>query len=113
MSLLTTDLQTANCRSQEFFNEDMGVPMRMIPDYDTFECRFEFGTSPDPQDEADARATPCFRSCTSIATTKRRGVARVESESPTAKEGPPVPVQAETGPQCPSLAAGDIRMGVD
>lgn len=51
--------------TQQFFNEDMGVPMRMIPDYSTYECRFEFGVAPTPEDEEEARNVSCFAQCTS------------------------------------------------
>ena len=51
--------------TQQFFNDDMGVPMRMIPDYQTYECRFEFGISPTPEDEEEARNVSCFSQCTS------------------------------------------------
>ena len=50
--------------TQQFFNEDMAVPMRMVPDYETYECRFEFGVAPTATDEADARNTPCLSMCT-------------------------------------------------
>ena len=49
--------------TQQFFNEDMGVPMRMVPDYETLECRFEFGVAPTAADEAEARSAPCFGAC--------------------------------------------------
>lgn len=51
--------------TQEFFNEDMAVPMRMIPDYKTYECRFEFGIPPTEEDEEEARAVSCFVDCPS------------------------------------------------
>lgn len=49
--------------TQAFFNRDMGVPMRMVPDYETLECRFQFGVPPTPEDEDEARSTPCFGAC--------------------------------------------------
>jgi hypothetical protein len=51
--------------TQEFFNLDMGVPMRMIPDYETLECRFQFGVKPTEDDEAAARGVACFVACPS------------------------------------------------
>ena len=51
--------------TQAFFNEEMGVPMRMEPDYETLECRFKFGVPPTAADEADARAVACFAACPS------------------------------------------------
>jgi len=49
--------------TQAFFNKEMGVPMRMVPDYETLECRFQFGIEPTREDEADARNAPCFAAC--------------------------------------------------
>ena len=49
--------------TQDLFNGDMGVPMRMLPDYETLECRFQFGVPPTPEDEHEARTTPCFAVC--------------------------------------------------
>jgi len=53
--------------TQDFFNNDMGVPMRMLPDYETLECRFQFGVAPTADDEAEARAVPCLGACPSAA----------------------------------------------
>jgi len=61
--------------TQQFFNEDMGVPMRMIPNYNTFECRLEFGVKPTLEDEEEARNVSCFSQCTS--TKKRTGEQRM------------------------------------
>jgi hypothetical protein len=49
--------------TQDFFNIDMGLPMRMLPDYETLECRFQFGVAPTAADEAEARAVPCLGKC--------------------------------------------------
>lgn len=49
--------------TQQFFNDDMGVPMRMLPDYETLQCRFQFGVPPTDEDEAEARSAPCFGAC--------------------------------------------------
>lgn len=49
--------------TQAFFNEQMGVPMRMVPDYETLECRFKFGLPPSLEDEEEARAVACFSAC--------------------------------------------------
>ena len=53
--------------TQRFFNEDMGVPMRMVPDYETLQCRFQFGVPPTLADEAEARSVPCFSACPTAA----------------------------------------------
>jgi hypothetical protein len=45
--------------------EDMGVPVRIVPDYETLECRFKFGLTPDEDEEATARRVACFSACPS------------------------------------------------
>ena len=69
--------------TQAFFNEEMGVPMRMVPDYETLQCRFQFGLPPTEDDEADARATPCFSVCPAAV----RTVSVVESTAAGAAAG--------------------------
>jgi len=51
--------------TQRFFNEDMGLPMRMTPDYETGECQFSFGLSPTETDDLQAMTTPCLAKCPS------------------------------------------------
>jgi hypothetical protein len=49
--------------TQNFFMEDMGLPLTMTPDYETHECQFAFGVAPDAQNEFDAKNTPCLSRC--------------------------------------------------
>lgn len=49
--------------TQEFFEKDMGLPLTMTPNYETFECQFEFGRTPPPPAGDEAFATPCFSRC--------------------------------------------------
>ena len=49
--------------TQQFFLEDMGLPLTMTPDYETHECQFSFGVLPSEQGELDARSTPCLSRC--------------------------------------------------
>lgn len=49
--------------TQKFFAQDMGLPLTMTPDYDTFECQFSFGLTPSEQDDLEAKITPCLMSC--------------------------------------------------
>ncbi len=56
-------VHTCKLPTQEFFNEDMGVPLRMIPNYESFECVFEFGVTPTDADTEDARKVPCLGTC--------------------------------------------------
>lgn len=49
--------------TQDFFSDDMGIPLRIEPDYETLRCEFKFGVAPSTEDEAAARAVPCFSAC--------------------------------------------------
>mmetsp|Transcript_29148 Transcript_29148/g.84735 ORF Transcript_29148/g.84735 Transcript_29148/m.84735 type:complete len:348 (+) Transcript_29148:56-1099(+) len=49
--------------TQNFFIEDMGLPLTMTPDYTTNECQFSFGLTPTAQSELDAKNTPCLSRC--------------------------------------------------
>ena len=51
--------------TQNFFLEDMGLPLTMTPDYETHECQFAFGKTPDSQEEFEAKNTPCLSRCPS------------------------------------------------
>lgn len=51
--------------TQNFFIEDMGLPLTMTPDYETYECQFSFGVMPNSQEELDAKSTPCLARCPS------------------------------------------------
>jgi Beta-carotene isomerase D27-like, C-terminal len=35
--------------------KDMGLPLEMTPDYDTFECQFSFGKTPLPPEQDEVR----------------------------------------------------------
>jgi hypothetical protein len=49
--------------TQKFFIEDMGLPLTMEPNYETFECQFSFGATPNPATELEAKSTPCLMRC--------------------------------------------------
>jgi len=49
--------------TQEFFEKDMGLPLTMTPNYETFECQFAFGLTPPPLESDEALRTPCFVGC--------------------------------------------------
>ena len=51
--------------TQNFFIEDMGLPLTMTPDYETYECQFNFGVMPSEQGELDSKNTPCLSRCPS------------------------------------------------
>ena len=38
--------------TQKFFTEEIGLPVTLTPNYETFECQFSYGaTPPDPADD--------------------------------------------------------------
>lgn len=49
--------------TQEFFEKDMGLPLTMDPNYETFECQFSFGKTPLPREEDEAFQSSCFSQC--------------------------------------------------
>jgi hypothetical protein len=49
--------------TQNFFLHDMGLPLTMTPNYETYECQFDFGRLPTQEDELAARQTPCLDRC--------------------------------------------------
>mmetsp|Transcript_13382 Transcript_13382/g.27335 ORF Transcript_13382/g.27335 Transcript_13382/m.27335 type:complete len:416 (+) Transcript_13382:151-1398(+) len=51
--------------TQNFFRENMGLPLTMTPNYETGECQFSFGRVPTEEEERLARDTPCLRRCPS------------------------------------------------
>ena len=51
--------------TQNFFIEEMGLPLKMTPDYETYECQFAFGKMPDEEGEIAAKNTPCLYKCPS------------------------------------------------
>ena len=70
---------------QTFFQEDMGLDLRMTPNYDDFSCQFSFGLAPLPESEDEAFTTPCFMQCP----TKRRHL------------------EAAAAPQCHNVVAAE------
>lgn len=51
--------------TQNFFIQNMGLPLTMTPDYETYECQFSFGLTPSVLSELEARNTPCLSRCPS------------------------------------------------
>lgn len=49
--------------TQQFFAKDMGVPMQMVPDFETLECEFRFGVEPTHADEEALLEGGCFDGC--------------------------------------------------
>jgi hypothetical protein len=55
--------------TQDFFNHDMGLPLTMTPNYETFECEFKFGLRVDETEEQLLLNTPCLGRCSMAGTT--------------------------------------------
>ena len=59
----------ASCQSmckhptQDFFNNEFGLPLTMNPNYETLSCELVFGQSPPSQEEDIASAEGCLSSC--------------------------------------------------
>lgn len=51
--------------TQEFFEKDMGIDLRMTPNYEDFSCQFDFGRKPLPPAQDEALNSPCFKQCPS------------------------------------------------
>ena len=41
----------------------MGLPLTMEPNYETYECQFRFGKTPDEETEVAALSSPCLARC--------------------------------------------------
>eukprot|EP00977_Amphora_coffeiformis_P016203 scaffold4947_cov160-Amphora_coffeaeformis.AAC.3 len=57
--------------TQNFFLQDMGLPLTMEPDYETYECQFSFGRTPDATTEFVAQSTPCLQRCPTAGSLRR------------------------------------------
>lgn len=57
--------------TQNFFNEDMGLPLTMTPNYETHECQFSFGRMPTKEEEIEAKDTPCLSRCPTAGSLRR------------------------------------------
>lgn len=75
-------INSCKAPTQEFFAKDMGLPLTMTPNYETFECQFSFGLTPRDESEMEAFMTPCFSQCpTAKKNKKKAGGGGGESQS--------------------------------
>lgn len=56
-------LNVCKLPTQQFFNEEVGLPVTLEPNYETFECQFVYGKTPPPPELDKAFNTPCFSQC--------------------------------------------------
>eukprot|EP00547_Thalassionema_nitzschioides_P010789 CAMPEP_0194263408 /NCGR_PEP_ID=MMETSP0158-20130606/47042_1 /TAXON_ID=33649 /ORGANISM="Thalassionema nitzschioides, Strain L26-B" /LENGTH=191 /DNA_ID=CAMNT_0039003591 /DNA_START=2231 /DNA_END=2806 /DNA_ORIENTATION=- len=69
---VSTCLNACKIPTENFFHDKMGLPLTINPNYETFECQFSFGRMPDPKDEAELMATPCFAKCPTGGTNRQQ-----------------------------------------
>jgi hypothetical protein len=58
-------VNTCKIPTQNFFQQEMGLPLTMTPDYETGECQFSFGLVPEEKGEALVKDVPCLKRCPS------------------------------------------------
>ena len=63
-------LNVCKMPTQDFFTKEVGLPLTMNPNYETFECQFCFGATPPPPEEG---ATTGASRCPSRGGQKRVG----------------------------------------
>ncbi|CAN0015682.1 unnamed protein product, partial [Phaeothamnion confervicola] len=54
--------------TETFFAEELGMPLRMTPNFDDLSCEFAFGHAPLPRDEDPQLKDPCYKECPAAAT---------------------------------------------
>jgi hypothetical protein len=58
-----TCLHACKVPTQQFFIEEMGLPVTLKPNMTSLGCEFHFGVPPVPLDQDPVAATPCFATC--------------------------------------------------
>ena len=58
-------LRLPACTWQTFFTEQLGMPLTMEPDFETYECTMSFGKRPLPVAEDEVARQPCLAGCAS------------------------------------------------
>ena len=61
----STCVNSCKIPTQNFFRQNLGLPLTMTPDYETGECQFAFGKLPTEEEEREAREVPCLMRCPS------------------------------------------------
>ncbi|KAK4418042.1 Beta-carotene isomerase D27, chloroplastic [Sesamum alatum] len=56
-------INTCKLPTQTFFNEYMGVPLVMEPNFSDYSCQFKFGVSPPQPEDDSALKEPCLHIC--------------------------------------------------
>ena len=53
--------------TEEFFSQEFGLPLTMVPNFEDLSCEMKFGQTPPPFEEDDAYNEPCFQHVCSLA----------------------------------------------
>ena len=90
--------------TQNFFRQDMGLALTMTPDYETFECQFDFGVLPTEEMERTAQAIPCLSRCPSAGGMRRWHDSSTPSSNPITAKGVEPPSEAnDDSTLCPMM----------
>lgn len=89
---MVSSVNACKIPTQNFFIEDMGLPLTMTPDYETHECQFTFGKLPDAKEELEAKNTPCLSRCPSAGGMRKWHDGSVPS--------PPEPIESSKSSPC-------------
>ena len=88
--------------TQNFFMQDMGLPLTMEPNYETYECQFSFGRTPDATTEAVAQSTPCLQRCPTAGSLRKYHTATTAAAASTAATTRS-PKEGDTSTTCPFM----------
>lgn len=58
-------LHSCKAATEQYFDANMGIPVRIEPNLDDYSCKFQFGQAPLPQSQDDMYSQPCFVNCPS------------------------------------------------
>jgi len=85
--------------TQTFFAQNMGLPLLMEPNYETFECQFSFGRVPTAETELVAELTPCLQRCPTVGSLRALHDATADSRANDRKE-------SSDSDNCPMIKPG-------
>lgn len=60
---IQTCIHACKVPTQRFFNEEMGLPVTLRPNFTDYSCRFEFGVMPIPWQQDKQLIHPCISTC--------------------------------------------------
>lgn len=88
--------------TQNFFKQNMGLPLTMEPDYATGSCQFTFGRTPDLATTKAATSIPCLTRCPTAGSYRKQ---HSSASARSGKQQPDQPLLIEAS-NCPMMAGG-------